>query len=86
MKLKQWLWRSVLTGMALLTALPILAVFAFVFVPAPEVWRHLADTVLIDYLGNTLWLVLGVGTGVLLIGIPCAWLNSMCGISGAAPV
>lgn len=68
--------------MALLTALPILAVFGYVFVPAPEVWRHLVDTVLTDYLLNTLWLTVGVGLGVLLIGLLTAWLNSMCEFPG----
>ncbi|MCB1619349.1 MAG: iron ABC transporter permease [Thiothrix sp.] len=68
--------------MALLTALPILAVFGYVFVPAPEVWRHLAQTVLPDYLYNTVLLVLGVGFGVLLLGLPAAWLNSMCRFPG----
>ena len=71
-----------LLAMALLTALPILAVFGYVFVPAPEVWQHLRDTVLTDYLLNTLWLVLGVGFGVLLLGLPAAWLNSMCRFPG----
>lgn len=82
MEIKPLLWRAVLLGMALLTALPILAVFGYVFVPAPEVWQHLRETVLTDYLLNTLWLVLGVGFGVLLLGLPAAWLNSMCEFPG----
>lgn len=71
-----------LISMALLVALPVLTVFAYVFVPAPEVWRHLADTVLVDYLTNSLWLVVGVAVGVLLLGVPTAWLNSMCRFPG----
>lgn len=82
MEIKPLLWRAVLLSMALLTALPILAVFGYVFVPAPEVWQHLRETVLSDYLLNTLWLVLGVGFGVLLLGLPAAWLNSMCQFPG----
>lgn len=76
--MKPLLWRTALISMALLTALPILAVFGYVFVPAPDVWQHLVETVLGDYLLNTLWLSLGVGAGVLLLGVPTAWLNSMC--------
>lgn len=82
MEIKRHLWRALLVGMALLTALPILAVFGYVFIPAPEVWRHLVETVLPDYLLNTLWLTLGVGCGVLLLGLPTAWLNSMCRFPG----
>lgn len=68
--------------MAFLVSLPILAVFAYVFVPAGDVWEHLAETVLSDYLTNSFWLMLGVGIGVLLIGVPVAWLNSMCDYPG----
>ncbi|HPE61389.1 MAG TPA: iron ABC transporter permease [Thiolinea sp.] len=68
--------------MALFTALPILAVFGYVFVPAPAVWQHLIQTVLPDYLLNTALLTLGVGVGVLLLGLPAAWLNSMCRFPG----
>ena len=82
MEIRPVLWHAVLIGMALLTALPILAVFGYVFVPAPEVWRHLAQTVLPDYLYNTVLLVLGVGFGVLLLGLPATWLNSMCRFPG----
>ncbi|MGB0846509.1 MAG: ABC transporter permease [Thiolinea sp.] len=81
-KRKQYLFRAMLISMALLVALPVLAVFAFVFIPAPEVWQHLVDTVLSDYLSNSFWLMLGVGFGVVLLGVPVAWLNSMCRFPG----
>ena len=34
-----------------------------------DVWLHLKETVLGEYLRNSLWLLLGVGSGVLLIGM-----------------
>lgn len=71
-----------LVSMALLAAMPILAVFAYIFIPAADVWQHLAETVLSDYLSNTFLLALGVGMGVLLLGLPAAWLNSMCDFPG----
>ncbi len=77
-------WQLLLACIAALAALPILAVFAYIFVPAPEVWHHLVNTVLSDYLINTAWLTLGVAFGVLLLGIPTAWLNSMCDFPGRA--
>lgn len=73
-----------LLSMALLTALPILAVFAYVFIPSAEVWQHLVATVLGDYLLNTFYLSLGVGIGVLALGVPLAWLCSMCEFPGRA--
>ena len=62
--------------------MPILVVVGYLFIPASDVWSHLAETVLTGYLLNTLWLALGVGLGVLLLGIPAAWLNSMCRFPG----
>ncbi|HPY42484.1 MAG TPA: iron ABC transporter permease, partial [Thiolinea sp.] len=76
--------QALLLCIALVLALPILAVFAYVLVPATEVWQHLAATVLTDYLLNTLYLSLGVGSGVLLLGVPLAWLCSMCEFPGRA--
>ena len=84
MEIRNFVWRALLIGMALLTALPILAVFVYVFVPSAEVWQHLVATVLGDYLLNTLYLSLGVGIGVLLLGVPLAWLCSMCEFPGRA--
>ena len=47
-----------------------------------ELWQHLLDTVLNDYLINSLLLLLGVGVGVLILGVPSAWLTSMCSFPG----
>ena len=58
-------WSALAIFVALVVSVPVFVVFGFVFVPAGEVWRHLADTVLVAYVVNTLWLVLGVGIGVL---------------------
>jgi len=81
-RLTKLVWQGLLLCLGLLLALPVLVVFAFVFVPATEVWQHLAATVLSDYLLNTVWLSLGVSVGVLALGLPAAWLNSMCRFPG----
>ena len=67
---------------ALLLALPVVMVFSFVFQPAGEVWRHLAESVLQDYVVNSFILMLGVGVGTLLLGITTAWLVSLCEFPG----
>jgi len=67
---------------AALLALPVVVVLAHVFVPAGAVWSHLAATVLTDYVRNSLVLVAGVGVGVAVVGIPCAWLVSACEFPG----
>lgn len=75
-----WMWATLL--IAGLVALPVVAVLVHVFMPAPEVWEHLAATVLSRYLWNTLWLTLGVGVGVLLMGVGAGWLVAMCRFPG----
>ncbi|MEH6404029.1 MAG: iron ABC transporter permease [Sneathiella sp.] len=62
---------------ALFIAIPILVVFGFVFVPAGDIWAHLASTVLPLYLVNTLILAGGVAVLVLSIGVSTAWLVTM---------
>jgi len=69
-------------AVALTLALPVLVVLGFVFVPAGEVWQHLAATVLQDYVKNSLLLMLGVAIGTLLIGVTAAWLTTMCQFPG----
>ena len=75
-------WRSGVIVVAVLLALPVLTVFSAVFVPAGEVWQHLVDTVLADYVLNSLGLMLGVAYGVLSIGVTCAWLTANCHFPG----
>ncbi|MDE8604061.1 iron ABC transporter permease [Marinomonas sp. RSW2] len=67
---------------AAILALPILVVLVNVLIGDGDVWRHLYDTVLAEYISNSLLLMLGVGIGVLVIGVPCAWLTSMCDFPG----
>jgi len=65
-----------------LIAVPVLVVIGSVLTPSTETWRHLASTVLPEYIANTLWLMLGVGLGVSVIGIATAWLTTMCRFPG----
>jgi len=67
---------------ALLLALPIFVVAANLLTGSFDVWHHLSETVLWDYLSHSFWLMLGVGTGVLLLGVPTAWLTSTCEFPG----
>ena len=63
---------------ALLVGLPVAVVVLNVFVPRGETWRHLASTVLPDYIANTLVLAILVGIGVIIVGAGCAWLTTVC--------
>jgi iron(III) transport system permease protein len=64
-------------SLAAVAALPILAVFARAIAPgAADTWSHLAQTVLPDYLANTLLLVVLVGAGAGIGGTATAWLTA----------
>ncbi|MBL8447306.1 MAG: iron ABC transporter permease [Zoogloeaceae bacterium] len=59
-------------------AVPVLAVFLAVLGgEGSDTWRHLATTVLPEYVANTLILCLGVGIGVSVVGVASAWLTAM---------
>ncbi len=72
-----------LTGLiTILVSLPILALVAWLFVPAPSVWQHLIDTVLADYFFNSFVLSSGTAIGAFIIGSATAWLCSSCDFVG----
>lgn len=75
-------WRLGVMLVALVFAVPVLTVFSFIFYGDTQVMSHLVDTVLLNYISNTVWLVLGVSYGTLSIGIVCAWLVSVCEFPG----
>lgn len=76
------LWSALTLGIAMVVALPVIVILAHIFMPAGDVWSHLASTVLPRYLLNTLFLVFAVGIGTFVIGTGTAWLVVMCRFPG----
>ena len=70
-------WMVVLFFICILFSIPVLTVLASVFFSSEGIWEHLYQTVLTDYIVNSLALMAGVGICVLLIGIAPAWLVTM---------
>jgi iron(III) transport system permease protein len=65
-------------SIACLVGLPVASVLTNVFAGGTgETWRHLAATVLPEYIANTLLLCVGVGVGVTVVGVLTAWLTAM---------
>ncbi len=63
---------------ALLAGLPVASVGLNLLAGGTsETWTHLSQTVLPEYIANSLWLCFGVGCGVALIGVLTAWLTAM---------
>lgn len=76
-------WTLLVWAIACLISIPVVFVVGSVFTPAADVWSHLASTVLPRYVMNSIWLMLGVGSGVLLIGVGASWLVTMCRFPGS---
>lgn len=78
--------RATWSGLALLfclpTLIPLLAIAHALWSPDAEIWSHLTRYVLPGALLNTLWLMLGVALGVLLLGISLAGLVAMTHFPG----
>ncbi|KZX56815.1 iron ABC transporter permease [Halioglobus sp. HI00S01] len=75
-------WRLVLVSLALVLSLPVLVIVASLAQPYSDVWQHLRDTVLSDYVSNSFLLMAGVGLGTFVLGVSGAWLTAMCEFPG----
>ena len=65
-------------SVALLAGLPVVSVGLNLFTGGTSsTWSHMVHTVLPEYIGNSLWLCLGVGCGVGVLGVSTAWLTAM---------
>ena len=80
--MKNFGWIASSWATALLLGLPVLALIFSALSADGDLFRHLVDTVLLDYLRNTSGLVLGVVLFSLLFGVPTAWLVAMCQVPG----
>ncbi|MGA0023201.1 MAG: ABC transporter permease [Burkholderiales bacterium] len=69
-------------ALAVVLALPVVVVMLNLLAPSTDTWRHLASTVLGDYVVNSLLLMLGVAFGVIVGGVTTAWITTMCRFPG----
>ena len=76
MSLAKYKWFIAVGTVTLLLTLPIWVLVSYVFIPTNDNWSHLVDTLLAEYVINSLWLMLGVSFGTLLLGVSTAWLIS----------
>ena len=76
------LWKTSIILTAFIFSLPILTILSSVIEPSGENWEHLKDSVLSEYIYNSLLLTSGVGVGALVLGVSTAWLTTMCKFPG----
>jgi iron(III) transport system permease protein len=75
-------WNYFTLALALLFALPFFSLIVTAASAEENVWGHLLSTVMPGYLKNTFLLMLGVGSGTLLLGVSTSWLISMTEFPG----
>lgn len=62
--------------------LPLSVIISSLLQPYSDTWQHLVDTVLSDYVSNSLVLMAGVALGTFILGTSTAWLTTMCNFPG----
>ena len=56
---------------------PVISILVYLFYPTSDIWSHLIETVLYDYVTNSLILVIFVALGTAIIGVSTAWIVTM---------
>ncbi|MDC0948362.1 iron ABC transporter permease [Gammaproteobacteria bacterium] len=72
-RLSRWWLPLLALGLCLVIA-PFATVLWLAINPLENIWPHLSRTVLPHYVGNTVLLAAGVGTGTVIVGFGSAWL------------
>jgi iron(III) transport system permease protein len=68
--------------LALLIAAPVASVLVNALGARSDIWEHLVETVLSQYVVNSLLIMSGVTIGVLIVGVPAAWMTTLCVFPG----
>ncbi|MGQ9866945.1 MAG: ABC transporter permease [Pseudanabaenaceae cyanobacterium] len=79
----QWGWLLAAAGLSLLSLVPLGGVAVTALTATGKTWQHLTETVLGEYLTNSLLLAVGVGIVTLVLGTTTAWLTTMCRFPGS---
>lgn len=69
-------WSIFTLAIVLFLALPVISIGVKLFDGPGDTWGHIVDHLLINYIGNSLFLVLACSFLVLLFGVSSAWLVS----------
>ena len=75
-------WKAGSWLLAFLLFSPVLSLFYEALSPTGEIFSHLFDTVLTDYIINSIILITGVGLLGLVFALPPAWIMANCEIPG----
>ena len=77
------LFPALLVLLCLLFSIPVLTIASSLGSASDGVWQHLVDTLLLEYVLQSLLLMAGVGVLVLILGVLPAWLVTMTRFPGS---
>ncbi len=69
-------WSIFTLAIVLFLALPVISIAVKLFDGPGETWSHIVDHLLLDYIGNSLFLVIVCSALVLIFGVSSAWFVS----------
>lgn len=75
-------WSLTVLLITILVLLPMGAIFLSSISPKPDIWKHIAETILTDLLINTFILSAGTILGTFLIGVSLAWIVAVYDFPG----
>lgn len=67
--------------LALLISIPMITIFVYLFGGDTPNWEHIKNTVLVEYIYNTLYVMIGVGVLTSILGFTTAYLVSLYSFS-----
>ena len=70
-------WNASAIFISSIILIPVISIFSYLFYPSGEIWTHLVNTVLYDYVLNSLILVVFVAFFTAIVGTSTAWLITM---------
>ena len=75
-------WNAAVAAIAGLVMLPAVAIFWLALTSGENIWRHLLETVLPRYIGNSLILMASIGAIAACVGTLTAWLIATYDFTG----
>lgn len=69
-------WSMLTLTIIFFIAIPIITIFINLFNGTDDIWQHVVEHLLLDYLSNSALLIIGCGSLTLLFGISSAWFIS----------
>lgn len=79
-------WSLFTMAIALFIAIPLFSILIYLFFGVGEMWEHIVSYFLVDYVKNSIYLIIGSGILTFIIGTSSAWIVSRYNIPFRKPI